>query len=262
MWIIVKKLGLQSYSIRDVFKTEDEIKFALSELARYGYTEIEIADFFIDPVKTAQIAKQEGIKIIGSHHYNWNKILKNPDEVIEVHKAVGAEFIAVGGQSEAFASGDTLTEFVERANDIGKRFAEHGMKFVYHNHHKEFKKLDGKCCYFHLADGFNEKYAMLEFDVYWAQFAGIDVCDLIRKLKKKIGIIHLKDMLPCYHPDDYWFSDICEVGYGNINFEGIISEAEKAGIEHFVVEQDYNWRKSPLESAKESAEYLKANFGF
>ena len=256
----MKKLGLQLYSIRDVLKTEDEIKFAFSELARYGYSEVELAGFPVAPEKMYDLAKAAGLEFISSH-CGWEEMLDDSERIIDIHKSLGTKHVGIGGFA-GFDSLESLRSFIEKANDMGKKLAEHDMKFIYHTHNCEFAKFDGKQIFSYLTEGLDENCVSIELDVYWAQFAGVDVCEIIKMLKGKMDIIHLKDMAAMHNPNNHWSSDICEIGFGNMNFEGIISEAEKIGIEHFVVEQDYNWRKSPLESAKESALYLKENFGF
>lgn len=256
----MKKLGLQLYSIRDALNTEDELKFAFSELAKYGYSEIELLGLPLSYEKIYAAAKREGLELISSH-CGWEEMLSDTERIIETHKSLGIKHVGIGGFA-GFESQKSLFEFIDKANETGRKLSEHGMKFIYHTHNGEFVKLDGKHIFSYLTEGFDQSCVSIELDVYWAQFAGVDVCDIIKKLKGRMDIIHLKDMAACYHPGDLWFSDICEIGFGNMNFDGIISEAEKIGVEHFVVEQDCNWRKSPLESAKESAQYLKDNFGF
>jgi sugar phosphate isomerase/epimerase len=46
-----------------------------------------------------------------------------------------------------------------------------------------------------------------------------------------------------------------EVGRGTIDFKTIFARAERAGVKHFLVEQDEP--KSGLDSIKESLEYLR-----
>ena len=47
-----------------------------------------------------------------------------------------------------------------------------------------------------------------------------------------------------------------EVGTGIIDFGAILAAAETAGVKHLIVEQDSNWKVSPMESARVSLENL------
>lgn len=81
----MKKLGLQLWTIRDVFKTEDEIKFAFNELAKYGYSEVETAGFPTSTRKVLEYAKEAGLSIVNTH-YSWDEISGNLEKTIEFHK--------------------------------------------------------------------------------------------------------------------------------------------------------------------------------
>ena len=256
----MKKLGLQLWTIRDVFKTEDEVKHAFFELAKYGYHEVETAGFPIAPEKFAEYAKEAGLEIVNTH-YSWDEIENNLDKTIEFHKMLGTKYIGIGGLCNRFKSKDELIRHAHLFNEIGEKMAEHCYKFTYHNHSLEFQKYDGKTWYSYLMDIMDGRYTCLELDTYWAQHGGMDVCALLRKLAGKTEIIHLKDMAAHFAPDKE-NPDITEIGNGNLNFEDIIPLAESLRVEHFIVEQDRNWRVSPLESARESAAYLKEHFGF
>ena len=78
--------------------------------------------------------------------------------------------------------------------------------------------------------------------------------DWIEEHGDRIDILHLKDKnVPLGKSD----GAITELGNGNINFKKVIDVAKKKGITHFCYEQDYGWEVDPLESAKQSAEYIK-----
>ena len=47
-----------------------------------------------------------------------------------------------------------------------------------------------------------------------------------------------------------------EVGNGSLNWDKIMTAAEKIGVKHYIVEQDF-CPGSPFESIKQSAEFLK-----
>ncbi len=254
----MKHLGLQLWTIRDVFKTEEEVKFAFDELAKYGYTEIEPAGFPIDPVRFAELARAAGLRIIATH-YSWDEIMDNTDAAIELHKMLGAKYIGVGGRYRQYQNDPQ--GLVDKVNDVGPKLANAGFKFSYHNHSWEFVKVNGRTFYSYLSEGFDPRWATLELDTYWAQHGGMDVCALMKKIAGKMDLVHLKDMAAhlCRDGEN---PDITECGNGNLNFTDIIPLAEKLGVEDFIVEQDRNFRISPLDSARESAEYLRANFEF
>ncbi|MBQ8508771.1 MAG: sugar phosphate isomerase/epimerase [Clostridia bacterium] len=254
----MKHLGLQLWTIRDVIKDEEQVKFAFSEAAKYGYDEIETAGFPIPPERLNQIARENGLTIISSH-IGWNEIEADPDGVIARSKMFGSKFIGSGYRME---TKEEVLAFIEKANAFGRKCAGAGIKFVYHNHSQEFMKTsEGRTRYSYLMEGLDFSCTSLELDTYWAQHGGMDVRALLEQLRGKIDVLHLKDMAAHLYRDGE-NPDITEIGNGNLNFAGIIPLAESLDVEHYIVEQDRNWKVSPLESAKESAAYLRANFGF
>ena len=125
------------------------------------------------------------------------------------------------------------------------------MIFAYHNHAFEFEKIDGK----YVFDIINEKMSGDNFkfilDVYWLSYAGINPAKFIKKYKGKIACVHFKDLKirekqPC----------IAEVGYGNIDWDDVISACMESDVEYALVEQD-RCDGDPFDSLKMSYDFLK-----
>jgi sugar phosphate isomerase/epimerase len=86
--------------------------------------------------------------------------------------------------------------------------------------------------------------------------AGADPVYWIDRLAGRLDILHLKDMVLC-HCNGSLVPNVTEVGYGNMHWEPIMAAAERAGVKHYVVEQDFNFTNTPFESLRLSAAYLK-----
>ena len=64
----MNKIGLQLYSVRDHFKTEEEARATFKKLKELGYDEVQTAGcygFAYD--KFREMANDAGIEIIGTH---------------------------------------------------------------------------------------------------------------------------------------------------------------------------------------------------
>ena len=90
-------------------------------------------------------------------------------------------------------------------------------------------------------------------DTYWVQFAGGDPAQWIGMLKGRVPAIHLKDMA-CVDKAQR----MAVVGEGNINFARVLYEAENAGTEYLLVEQDNCYGEDPFECLKRSYRQLAA----
>ncbi|MBE6538549.1 MAG: sugar phosphate isomerase/epimerase [Ruminococcaceae bacterium] len=93
-------------------------------------------------------------------------------------------------------------------------------------------------------------------DTCWVQVGGADVRYWIEKLSGRLDILHLKDCMAIRDESGRQVQDMTEIGNGNLWIEGIIESAEKAGVKHYIVEQD-TCPGNPLDSICQSADYLK-----
>lgn len=251
----MNKIGLQLYSVRDHFSTEEEARATFKKLAQLGYSEAQTAGcygFAYD--KFAEMAADAGITIIGTHD-NFEMMKKDIDTAIENHRKIGTTNMGIGGFGWGIKDAATVKQFIADANKVAKRLAGEGMKFTYHNHSQEFVKLDnGKTMMEMFLEEFDENVSYV-LDTYWVQNAGGDVCTWIEKLAGKIDILHLKDMTIQYNENNELESCITEIGNGHLDFKKIIETAEKCGVKHFCVEQD-NCPYDFEASLKASSDYL------
>ena len=86
---------------------------------------------------------------------------------------------------------DKIMEFIERAEAMAHRLAEHGIELYYHTHHLEFQKYDGE----YLLDIIKNNTTKLgfELDVHWIQRAGENPVEFVKKYAGRISLLHLKD---------------------------------------------------------------------
>lgn len=264
----MKEFGLQIYSIRDYFTTEEDTKAAFAEMKKMGYSYAQTAGTYdyITPEKFAEYAKEAGIEICGTH-YNWDRIRTDVEGTIAYHKTLGTTNIGIGGMpQEARGTLEGLLAFIDEFNALAAVYGKRGYKLTYHNHSFEFKKLpDGRTLFDHLVEKLDPVNTSFVLDTHWVQHGGADVRAVIEQLAGRIDILHLKDMEACHR---YELKDgkilnapaIIEIGAGNINFKDIIPLAEKCGVKYFVVEDDRCIPGESLATNKRSADYLLANF--
>ncbi len=262
----MKEFGLQLFSIRDHFETEEQIKEAFLEMKKYGYSYGQTAGTydFITPERYAELAHEAGITICGTH-YKWERIVNDIEGTVKYHQALGTTNVGIGGMpGPARESKEDLLAFIALFNETAAKYAKYGMKLTYHNHSFEFKKIDGKTIFDYLVEGFDPVNTSFVLDTYWVQHGGADVRATIERLAGRIDILHLKDMEAChsYAVEGGRFISapaIIEVGQGNINFRDIIPLAEKCGVKYFVVEDDRAPSVGSYDAIKKSADYIKAH---
>ena len=256
-----KNIGIQLYTLRDALSKD--AAGTLKAVAAAGYKQVEPYGFpncqpLLDGAKDAGLA-------INSTHFEWDSVVNPKDEgmsdfkkILDRAKEVGLTHLVIpylqDGNRKTL---DDYKKVAENANKAAALTKAAGIQLCYHNHAFEFQpKEGGKCGY----DVFVEEFSPdmhFEVDVFWIKVGGHEPAELIKKLAGRVSQLHLKDLkkgmkLPEYGtvPQDAFK----ELGNGMIPMEPILEAAEKAGVKHCHVEQDFS--PHPLESIKESVEYL------
>lgn len=253
----IEKLGVQLYTIRDFMNTEEEVRESFKKLKALGYDQAQTAGCQISYEAFGKIAKEEGIEIVGTHD-DFDLMVNDFDTAYKNHEYLGTSIMGIGG---FFAKEfEKYEEFVKKANMVGEKVKAKGGRFTYHNHHHEFMKLpNGQIVMDYLADNLNPETNSFVLDTHWVQRGGGDVCQWIKKLSGRIDILHLKDFKVYRDENDATLPAFAEIGNGNLNWDGIMEAAEKAGVKYYVVEQD-TCPGNPFDSLKISSDFVHKNF--
>ena len=258
---MIKKFGFQAYTIRDYMKDAELTDLAFRKMKALGYDELQTAGCAIPVEEYARLAKDNGIKVIGTHE-DITKMMADPDWAMDFHRILGTTNIGTGGMpKDARESADGCRRFCEEVNKFAEIINKEGFKFTYHNHHFEFQKIEGNTRLMDiLVDELDPKTTSFCLDTCWVQCGGGDVRAWIEKLAGRIDILHLKDVEWVKESKDKDHLMYTSIGDGNLNWKGIIESAEKIGVQHYIVEQDGRWvENNPFKSAERSANFIKAN---
>ena len=252
------KLGLQLYTVRDYMKDIESVEKTIKRLVEMGYTEGQTAGQ--ESEEFANITKKYGMTIVGTHT-DYNAIINEPDRMMKMHDMLGTKNIGIGGMPyEGRKSYDGLMTFIESYNKAAELYAKHGFKLTYHNHSFEFVRINGnKTAMDYMYEEFDKKNVSFVLDTCWVANAGADVRHWLEKLEGRVDILHLKDLGSYYVDDSFWSQPrLCEIGNGNIWWDGVLETAERTGVKKYVVEQDAHWiDNDPFKSLEVSYNYLK-----
>ena len=111
-------------------------------------------------------------------------------------------------------------------NAIGAKCREQGIRFGYHNHSHEFRKVEDQAVMLeYMLEHTDPENVFFQLDVYWAVMGQASPVDLFRKYPGRFRMLHIKDRR--------------EIGQsGMVGFDAIFRNAELAGVEQIVVEQE------------------------
>jgi len=243
------RIAAQLFTLREFTKTPADVAKTLKKVRKIGYEAVQLSALGpIDPHELKMLADGEGLTICATHT-GYNRMHDDPQGVIEEHHIYECKNAAIGGMPGDYKNAEGLHRFAKDASETGKKLAEGGLTFSYHNHSFEFEKFGDKIGLEILRTESDPKYFNMEIDTYWVQHGGGDPADWIRKCKGRVPLLHLKDMTGK--------SLMAEVGEGNLNWPAILKAAEESGVEWYIVEQD-TCQRDPFESLAISFRNLKA----
>ena len=246
------KVAVQLYTIRDKI-SEDYIR-ALKVVSEIGYSAVEFAGHPFGTVKAEelrQLLESLSLKPV-SAHVSFKNLEKEPEKVLSYATQLSLNYIVSEPNVIAMKNLEDCLEAAEKMNRIGERARDAGMRFGMHNHASEFEvKFNGKTAYEILIENTDPEFVFFQPDVYWVRYAGYDPIVIIRQLKGRCFLVHLKDM----GAD----GGIAELGQGIIDFKAVVEAGEASGVDWYIVENDRPSLDS-FESIKVALKYLKDNF--
>jgi len=252
------KLTAQLYTIRDYTKTVGDFRTSMARIADIGYTAVQVSG--IGPIpheEVKAICDANGLKICITH-VGFDYLQHDTDAAVAQHKLWDCPNVAVGSMPGPYREGgiETYKQFAKDATEVGKKLADAGLTFSYHNHSFEFVKFgEGLSAPTGLEVIYSEsdpRYLKAEIDTYWIQHGGGDVVAWIKKMVGRMPVVHFKDMV--MHDGQ---QTMAEIGEGNLNWPTIIAACEEAGVEWYAIEQDRCLR-NPFESLRISYDNLRA----
>jgi len=265
-------VGLQLYSVRE--QLPKDFDGTLKAIAAAGYTEVEAAGYY---AMSAQEFKQSmdaaGLRCV-SGHYPLDMLQPRLEAILEYAKEAGLQYIVCSspslkdpskvkvspkapGYHEAWVQAFTLDDWkwnAEQYNQIGKRVKADGMKFGYHNHTTEFRKLKNVVPYEVLIQQTDPELVTFEMDCGWVVVAGYSPVEYLTKYPTRISMLHVKDFDLKNRKEQLQST---ELGHGSIDYIAIFEAAKKGGhLAHYFVEQE-EFDMPPLEAIKMDAEYMR-----
>ncbi len=227
----LKAIGLQLYTIRDIF-SKDPVG-TLGQVAKIGYREVEFGGGGYDGMDHAMLRRtMDKLGLTApSVHIGYDALLKQFDQSVTMAKTLGATTVVLPYMTDEHRNeagwAAALPNFNRFATDLKKA----GLAFAYHNHDFEFTtKPGGVSLYERLLKETDPALVKLELDLYWALHAGENLTTLIERLSSRIYAYHVKDM----RPD----RSMAAVGAGTVDFAALFKLKGSAGVRHFYVEND------------------------
>ena len=268
-----KLIGLQIYSLMK--ELTENVPEGMKKIKEIGYSTIELAGYGnrkmgqYEVSEYRKIAEDAGLKITSAHvnppdrTYTKENTAKISDwwkQTVEDHVKLGVGRLIQPGMP-TIETHDDVKLVGEVFNNAGEIAKAAGIKWGYHNHNMEFKRIAkpgetlptgpgailrpvGDIVYDLMMEATDPSLVFFEMDVYWTVMGQMDPLDYFEKYPTRIQVLHIKDRSVLGQS-------------GMMNFENIFKKAYSIGINEFYVEiEKIKANMTQFEGVKGCFDYL------
>ena len=261
-----KDMAVQLYSARDLIGSpelyaQNHVE-VLKAIAEMGYTGVEAANFKnglfygVTPEQFKSDVEAAGMEVVASHTNrklsaeelasgDLTEALAWWDEALPAHKAAGMRYVVCPSMTipETLAGLKVTCDYF---NEIGRKCKEAGMSFGFHNHAREFKKVEDVVIMDYMLENTDPELVFFQMDVYWAVYGNASPAEYFNKYPGRWTVLHIKDKK--------------EIGQsGMVGFDAIFNNAETAGMAEFIIEVEGCRNEQTIEGLRVSADYIKTS---
>ncbi len=243
-----RSFGFQIWTINKDLR--NDFAGTLNKMGAMGYSEVEMCSPLGYGFKTLnEMSGTEMRKIIedaglvcSSSHFTSGELRKSLDNRIEWASQIGMKQMAQSmPRIPREATMDDWRKTAQELNVIGEKTKAAGIQMVYHNHHFEFKEIDGELIYDVLLEELDPDLVKMQFQVAVIN-VGFKAEDYFRKYPGRFISAHLAD----YSTE---LEKQVPVGQGIVDWEDLFEAANTGGVKNYYVEM------AP-ETFEESAQFL------
>lgn len=284
----VKNAGIQLFSIPKML--DEDFQAGIRMLSEMGYKEIELFGpypFSADSAKASWAAVGSMLGFDGSGyfglgagrvkdimneygmtipsvHTDLDTLEQNMVQLAEAAETLGFTYVCLPAIPEEIRQNlDAYKAVADRFNAIGEEANSYGLKFAYHNHGYGLQELEGEIPLDVIFERTDANKVFFEMDIFWTAGGGANPIQYLKKYPGRYKLLHIKDMTEAVtfsgdgSTPDQWFAlfpYMTSAGEGVMDLEGIVAEAKKGGVDHFLIEQDLV--ADPQVALKKSIDYL------
>ena len=270
-------IGLQLYSVRQ--DLQRDFRGTLQKVRDLGYEGVEFYNEFAGytPEQVRALCDSLGLTIF-SNHVPVRLLMTDPDRVIAESRILGMQYITIPSiPTRPAVDPEGFKQTVAAIGEIGKKVRAASFELLYHNHDFEFALLpDGTVGHDYMFATTDPADVGVELDVCWADYAGANVPELVRKYAGRLPVLHMKDYYQAGKSDADPYALVGEqggsgggrrgfeyrpLGKGVVDLPAVIEAARQTGVTWLCVEQDdpSAGAADRFEGPGISARYLKEN---
>ena len=247
-------IGLELYSVRH--ELAKDLHGTLEAVAKMGYEGVEFAGAPQHSGDELKAALNEFGLVCCGWHTPFNLLQDDTLEgTIALNKTIGNKYVIAPGVPATPSRAGWL-KMAEFFNQLVDKLAPHGMMTGYHNHHTEFKPLDGETPWDTLF-GNTKKEFIMQFDLGNALYGGADLISIMKRYPGRSTTIHLKPYSKEAGKDNPRLGFRPLIGEDDVPWEDIFRMCEADGTKWYIVEYESD-AYPPLESVDRCLKALRA----
>jgi sugar phosphate isomerase/epimerase len=238
-------IALQLYTVRD--QLAQDYVGTLRKIAEMGYVGVETANMFGEsPASAAKLFGELGLTVSSAH--SALPLGDKKQVVLDTLGTLGCKRLILAWQPpELFKTEDGIKQVCDLLNEGATVAKANGLSLGYHNHWAEYGMVNGRLATDIMLDRLSPE-VFLEVDVYWAQTAGQNPAEVVRRLGSRAPLLHIKDG-PCQIEPP-----MTALGEGVVDVPAVVG-AGAGSTEWLVVELD-RCATDMLEAVGKSYQYL------
>ena len=253
----LKNIGVQLYTLRSIIN-EKPLE-VLQALEQTGFRDCEVIQGNMPKIWDA--LKQTKLKPVSLHLDTamFTRDVAKLPAALDDAKQRGFSYVVCPYIAPQDRGGvEVIKRLADTLNKAGETCAKSGLRLAYHNHAFEFEPAGQGTLLDVLMQTADPKLVTLELDIMWAQVAGVNPVSVLQKYGKRVTLMHLKNVSSGLGPqynEKVPREAFRAVGDGAVDIPAVLRAAQKAGVQHYFVEQDQT-PGNPLDSLKQSYAYL------
>ncbi len=191
-------VSVQLWSVKE--DVAADVRGTLKSLAAMGFDGVELAgdlgEFANDPEGFKTYLEQLGLTISAAHVGIDQFSEENFEETIKFYQALDVDQLIVPMDGRAWDP-EQIDSLVSDLNRIAKALEPYDMQTGYHNHHREFDAYKDGTFFDYIARNTPDN-VLLQIDVGWAYFAGLDPAEILTRYRDRIKTVHFKAQMTRY----------------------------------------------------------------
>jgi sugar phosphate isomerase/epimerase len=261
----LKKIGLQTYTLREIFEDDPVGTLKMIKEIGYDYVELNGRNFSERSAKDMiGMVKDAGLYCPATH-YSLEGVRDDFAKTVRDAQDLGVDYMIVPWIGEESRSVEGYKSIAAMFNERGRQARDEGFKLAYHNHQFEFFDLGGGVNGMDiLLNETDPDMVDFELDLFWAKLELDDIPSFMRAHPGRFKLAHVKDMKgdPAKWKNSVDFDAIkadlmVNVGEGDMPFESYFALNDISGMEYFIMEHD-NPPKPFRRSVKQSIDAARA----